>query len=117
GEGLTAEVDARGETEDSVMRILIHFDDATVQRLRTEVDRLGGIITERDGALILRLQDPEIQAGFVRAAEARRRVFLHLQTRDGQQVAVYSRLKDWEGQNWISVVTGDVVLRVTQRII
>src|SRR5439155_12717212 len=117
-EGLTAEVDARGEAKDSLVRILVHFDDATVQRLRTEVERLGGTITERDGALILRLHHPEIQAGFVRAAEARRRVFLHLQTRDGRQVAVYSRLKDWEGQHWISIVKGgDVVLRATQRII
>ncbi|MEP6601694.1 MAG: hypothetical protein ABJB49_07755, partial [Nitrospirota bacterium] len=117
-EGLTAEVDARGEAKDSLVRILVHFDDATVQRLRTEIERLGGTITERDGALILRLQHPEFQAGLVRAVEARRRVFLHLQTRDGRQVAVYSRLKEWEGQHWISVVKGgDVVLQVKKRIL
>ena len=116
-EGLTAEVDARGEVKDSLVRILVHFDDATVQRLRTEIERLGGTIIERDGALILRLQHPEIQSAFVRAVGARRRVFLHLQTRDGRQVAVYSRLKEWEGQHWIFVVKGgDVVLRVKQRI-
>src|SRR5207244_8209973 len=81
------------------------------------IERLGGTITERDGALILRLQHPEIQSAFVRAVGARRRVFLHLQTRDGRQVAVYSRLKEWEGQHWIFVVKGGgVVLRVKQRI-
>jgi hypothetical protein len=116
-EGLTAEVDARGEAKDSLVRILVHFDDVTVKRLRTEIERLGGTITKRDGALILQLQDPGIQSAFVRAVEARRRVFLHLQTRDGRQVAVYSRLKEWEGQHWISVVKGgNVVLKLEQRI-
>jgi len=111
-------VDARGEAKDGLVHILIHFDDATIQRVRTGIERLGGTVTEQDGALILRLQHPEIQSGFVRAIEARRRVFLHLQTQDGRQVAVYSRLKEWEGQHWISVVKGgDVVLKVEQRII
>src|SRR5205085_11002957 len=69
-------------------------------------------------ALILRLHHPEVQSGFVRAVEARRRVFLHLQTRDGRQVAVCSRLRDWEGQHWISVVKGgDIVLKIKERII
>ena len=116
-EGLTAEIDARGEAKDSQVHILIHFDGAPIQRLRTGIERLGGTITERDGALILRLRHPEIQSGFVRAVEVRRRVFLHLQTRDGRQVAVYSRLREWEGQHWISVGKGgDVVLKIEQRI-
>src|SRR5439155_1877318 len=64
------------------------------------------------------LQHSERPSGFVRAVEARRRVFLHLQTPDGRQVAVYSRLKEWEGRQWISVAKGgDVVLKVEQRII
>jgi TolB-like protein len=114
-EGLLAEADPAA-ANGGPLQILVRFDGATVERVRQEIERLGGTAEEEGSALILRLPQSEIRSGIVRAVEARRRVFLHLQTPDGRQVAIYSRLKEWEGQQWIwAAKGGDVVLDVGRR--
>jgi TolB-like protein len=114
--GWLAEVSTRGAGKDSLLHVVVRLDDVMLLRFRREIERTGGTVAEEGGRLIFRLQ-PEVQAEFVRALEERRRVFLHFQTSDGRQIAIYSRLKDWEGRHWISVAKdADVVLDLGQQI-
>jgi hypothetical protein len=95
------------------VHLLIRFNDVTIERVRQEVERLGGNATEQAGILVLRLGQNQVHSGFVRAIETRRRVFLHVQGPDGGQVAIYSQLKGWAGQDWISSAGGgDALLYV-----
>ncbi|HEY3196505.1 MAG TPA: CsgG/HfaB family protein, partial [Nitrospirales bacterium] len=115
-EGLVAEVDPEGASNTGALQILLRFDGETVERVRQEIEQLGGTAVEQGGALVLRLPQSEIRSAFVRAMEGRRRVFLHLQAPDGRQVAIYSRLKEWEGQDWVWIANGgDVVLDIGHR--
>ncbi len=115
-EGLLAEVQAE-QLDRGIVRLLIRFNDATIVRVRQEVERLGGTSTELENTLVLGLGQNQIYAGFVRAIETRRRVFLHVQGPDGRQVAIYSQLKGWAGQDWISSAQGgEVVLYLGKRL-
>ncbi len=107
-EGLLAEVQAE-EVDRGIVHLLIRFSDVTIERVRKEVERLGGSATEQAGTLVLHLGQDEVHSGFVRAIETRRRVFLHVQGSDGGQVAIYSQLKGWRGQDWISSTPGGEV--------
>jgi TolB-like protein len=114
-EGLLAEVQA--EEDRGILHLLIRFNDVTVQRIRQEAERLGGSATELAGTLLLHLGQNHVHSEFVRAIETRRRVFLHMHAPDGSQVAIYSQLKGWAGQEWISKAqSGEVILSLTKQL-
>lgn len=80
------------------------IDEQALQNLRQGVVRLGGVVEEREGLLLVRVSDdPAVHAAFARVITPARRLFLHLLAADGRRLAVFSRLRGWQGSDWVSL--------------
>jgi hypothetical protein len=85
-------------------------DDQALQHLRQGVVRLGGVVEEREGLLLVRISDdPAVQAAFSQVINPARRLFLHILAADGRRLAVFSRFRGWRETDWMSPGRNGVV--------
>jgi TolB-like protein len=95
----------------TAFQIEIRFDDQALRKLREDVGRLGGSVEQQGSRLLVRASNQaEIHDAFTRAAVLPRRLFLHLMAPDGRRLAAYSRLRRWQGLDWVSLGAANEVV-------
>ena len=95
----------------TAFQIEVRFDEQALGKLREDVGRLGGLVEQQGGRLLVRASNQaEIHDAFARAALLPRRLFLHLVAPDGHRLASYSRLRRWQGLDWVSLGAANEVV-------